>query len=88
MTWNDKLSSKSFRTIYNLPPSAKFILYILSSKGPTSRKDIIDETLLSSRTVGHALKILLESELVEKAKPTRDKPKEKIDHRIVEYQLA
>ncbi|MHA1309946.1 MAG: MarR family transcriptional regulator [Candidatus Helarchaeota archaeon] len=88
MNWESKVSSKSFRTIYNLPPSAKFILYVLNKKGATSRKDIIDETLLSSRTVGHALKLLLESKLIEKVKPSRDKPKSRIDNRIVKYRLT
>ena len=88
MTWAKELSSKNFRDIYNLPPSAKFILYVLNKKGATSRKDIISETLLSSRTVGHALKLLLESKLIEKVKPTREKPKSKVDNRIVKYKLA
>jgi len=88
MDWKSKLSPKDFRVIYNLPPSAKFILYVLNQDGPKSRKDIINITLLSSRTVGHALKLLLESNLVEKVKPTKEKPKSKIDNRIVKYRLA
>ncbi|MHA1270233.1 MAG: hypothetical protein ACTSPY_10640 [Candidatus Helarchaeota archaeon] len=88
MNWENDLSSKTFRTIYNLPPSAKFILYILNKKGATSRKDIINETLLSSRTVGHALKLLLDSNLIVKIRPSREKPKSKVDNRVVKYQLA
>ena len=89
MTWENNMTTNSFRAIYNLPPSAKFILYILNRKGETSRKEIINETLLSSRTVGHALKVLLDSNLVEKLKPTiRKHPKSRIDHRIVKYRMA
>jgi len=88
MTWEPDLNMKNFRLVYNLPPSAKFILYILNKRGATSRKDIINETLLSSRTVGHALKLLLDTELIEKVKPIKEKPKSRIDNRIVKYQLA
>ncbi len=54
------------RKVMSLPPSAKFILYLLKLKGPMNRKKIILETLMPDRTVGFALKLLLEENFIEK----------------------
>ena len=54
------------REILRLPPSAKFILFLLKIKGPLNRKRIIQETMMPDRTVGFALKKLLEKNLIQK----------------------
>ena len=54
------------RKILELPPSAKFILYLLKLKGPMNRKWIIQETMMPDRTVGFALRLLLHEGLIER----------------------
>ena len=54
------------RSLYKLSPSAKFILYIINQKGTVNREYLRKQTLLSNRTIGQALKILLEWGLIEK----------------------
>ena len=50
----------------DLPPSAKFILKILEYEGQLTQKEIIEKTMLPSRTVRNALNILLKKGLVQK----------------------
>ena len=84
------------REILRLPPSAKFILYLLKLKGPMNRKRIIQETLMPDRTVGFALKLLLERNIVRKEDPSVSnrftahgrRKKRKIDRRITNYNLV
>jgi predicted transcriptional regulator len=84
------------RKVMKLPPSAKFIMYLLKLKGPMNRKRIIRETLMPDRTVGFALKLLLEEGFIKKEDPaiTRKRTSEgkrrrkKIDHRITNYALT
>ena len=54
------------REIMKLPPSAKFIIHLLKMKGVMNRKQIIKETMMPDRTVGFALKKLLEKNLIQK----------------------
>lgn len=54
------------REIMKLPPSAKFIIYLLKVKGALNRKKIIEETMMPDRTVGFALKKLLEKHFIHK----------------------
>jgi hypothetical protein len=53
-----------YKKLSNLPPSAKFILYILKNKGILNRKTIEYETMLPKRTIGAALTLLLEKALI------------------------
>jgi DNA-binding transcriptional ArsR family regulator len=86
MMWKEGEYSNIYRRLLKLPPSAKFILYILNEKRrELSRKELINQTLLSSRTIGHSLKILLEMNLIERKKP---RPKKgSYDRRLVKYVL-
>ncbi|WP_243674866.1 helix-turn-helix domain-containing protein [Vulcanisaeta distributa] len=43
----------------DLPPSAKFILKILEYEGQLTQKEIVEKTMLPSRTVRNALSILI-----------------------------
>jgi len=63
------------RKIYNAPPSAKYIYRLLELIGPMSRTEIEEESLLPPRTVGYALRILLEKRLIIKTRNPRDKRK-------------
>jgi len=84
------------REIFKLPPSAKFILFLLKLKGPLNRKRIIQETIMPDRTVGFALKKLLMKNLIQKVdiQATRDKSlqrkrrKRKLDRRVTYYNLS
>jgi len=85
------------REISSLPPSAKFIIYLLKNKGVMNRKEIILNTLMPDRTVGFALKLLKEKNLIEIADPKkllnerempRRKRRMKIDRRITNYNLT
>ncbi len=55
-----------------LPPSAKLVLKILEYQGYLTQKQIIAETLLPSRTVRHALSILITEGFVKKRTSLRD----------------
>ncbi|MFX1296879.1 MAG: hypothetical protein ACFFD2_18735 [Promethearchaeota archaeon] len=84
------------RKIMKLPPSAKFILFLLKLKGPMNRKKIIQESLMPDRTIGFALKLLLDKGLIKKEDPnstskSSSKGKRKYrkqDRRITNYSLA
>jgi len=55
-----------------LPPSSKFVFKVLRYEGPLTTRELINKTGLPARTVSHALKILLERELVVKRSYSRD----------------
>lgn len=84
------------REIMKLPPSAKFILYLLRSKGAMNRKRIIQKTLMPDRTVGFALKLLLEKNLIRKEDPEalimrtseKRRRRRKRDRRITNYNIV
>ncbi|MFX1479693.1 MAG: MarR family transcriptional regulator [Promethearchaeota archaeon] len=59
--------------LISLPPSCKFILYILKRIGPLTQKDIIKKSLLPKRTVVFSLKKLLEVNFIKKYADTKDK---------------
>ena len=96
MGWIDKFKTKSFefyKEILDLPPAAKFILYILDTKKILNRGAIEKESLLPKRTIGSALKILLKKKLVKKV--TGDDLKKldmfyhkKIDFRETYYEIT
>lgn len=84
------------REINQLPPSAKFIIYLLKMKGTLNRKEIIQNTMMPDRTVGFALKLLKEKSLIEVVDPRtlipalsqRRKRRIKPDRRITNYKLV
>ena len=55
-----------------LPPSAAFVFYVLDRQGPLPRYRLLDETMLSDRTLGYALEILLRKGLVERTLDQKD----------------
>lgn len=50
--------------ITDLPPSAKLVYKVLEYKGPLTQKGIVEESMLSARTVRYALERLEEVEVV------------------------
>ncbi|MEM1558011.1 MAG: ATP-NAD kinase [Thermoproteota archaeon] len=58
--------------ISSLPPSAKLILKVLEYEGPLTQKDIVKKTMLPTRTVRHALAILVGNSFVKKKPLIRD----------------
>ena len=59
-------------TLTDLPPSAKFILWVLDYQGPLTRREIIDETGLDTRTVERSLSQLTDADLIESAANPED----------------
>jgi predicted transcriptional regulator len=47
-------------TIADLPPSAKLVYKVLEYNGPLTQKGIVEESMLSARTVRYALERLEE----------------------------
>ncbi len=48
----------------DLPPSAKLVYKVLEYKGPMTQKDIVEESMLSARTVRYALERLEDIDIV------------------------
>lgn len=59
--------------LISLPPSSKFILYLIKQRGPLKEKEIINKTLLPKRTVAYALRKLQERNFIRKSKDMKDK---------------
>ncbi|QSG06505.1 winged helix-turn-helix transcriptional regulator [Halapricum desulfuricans] len=51
--------------ITDLPPSAKLVFKVLEYNGPLTQKGIVEESMLSARTVRYALERLEEVGVVE-----------------------
>jgi predicted transcriptional regulator len=51
-------------TLSDLPPSAKLVYKVLEYKGPMTQKDIVEESMLSARTVRYALERLEDIDIV------------------------
>ncbi|WP_436936112.1 ArsR family transcriptional regulator [Halovenus marina] len=51
--------------IADLPPSAKLVYKVLEYDGPLTQKGIVEESMLSARTVRYALERLDEAEVIE-----------------------
>lgn len=49
----------------DLPPSAKLVYKALEYHGPQTQKQLVDETMLSSRTVRYALRHLEDAGVLE-----------------------
>ncbi|MHA1986445.1 MAG: MarR family transcriptional regulator [Promethearchaeota archaeon] len=76
MIVNDMYSIKDYSThkkLISLPPSSKFILYLLKRKGPLSQRQVIKQSLLPKRTVVYSLKKLAEQKFVRKYADGKDK---------------
>ena len=86
--WTDYLIHKNRRKLIKLPPSAKFILYLMYERSMVDRKYLASQTLLSNRTIGHSLKILLKQGLIEKIKVSELDNDIDIDKRVVKYRLS
>ncbi len=56
----------------DLPPSAKLVLKVLEYQGRLTQKEIIEETLLPSRTVRYAISLLISEGLINKHVSLRD----------------
>ncbi|SEO03474.1 transcriptional regulator, ArsR family [Halorientalis persicus] len=52
-------------TIADLPPSAKLVYKVLEYNGPLTQKGIVEESMLSARTVRYALERLEEVSAVD-----------------------
>jgi len=76
MIINDMYSIKDYSThkkLISLPPSSKFILYLLKRKGALSQRQIIKKSLLPKRTVVYSLKKLAEQDFIRKYSDGKDK---------------
>ncbi|WP_255151942.1 MarR family transcriptional regulator [Halorarius halobius] len=51
-------------TIEDLPPSAKLVFKVLEYNGPMTQKGIVEESMLSARTVRYALERLEDIDIV------------------------
>ncbi|MBD3230443.1 MAG: hypothetical protein GF329_19845 [Candidatus Lokiarchaeota archaeon] len=86
MDWKRGIYANYYREIRNLPPSAKFVMYILNHLGSATRKDLIRQTLLSSRTIGNALKTLKDLDLIKKEKLVNNREIVS-DKRVIIYKI-
>jgi len=72
---SDRIAKKAALAVQltDMPPSARFVLSVLEhSEGPLTSREIAQRTTLPSRTVRHALKVLMELGLVERLTDLRD----------------
>jgi predicted transcriptional regulator len=60
----DALDQEAQQELAELPPSAKLVCYTLAHEQPLTQSDLVEETMLSNRTVRYALTKLEESEIV------------------------
>ncbi len=68
----ETLKEKLPSDLFDVPPSAKFVLKMLELKGPMSAKELAEETMLPERTVRYALSELLRRGLVRKVVSLRN----------------
>jgi len=59
------VSQSEREDIDELPPSAKLVFKVLEYKGALTQKQIVEESMLSARTVRYALERLEELEVVQ-----------------------
>ena len=59
------MSDSEGETIGDLPPSAKLVYKVLQYDGPLTQKGIVEESMLSARTVRYALERLDEIGVIE-----------------------
>ncbi|MFX0091146.1 MAG: MarR family transcriptional regulator [Candidatus Hodarchaeota archaeon] len=58
--------------IGNLPPSSKYVYFVLLELGPLTRKQLRDITNLKERTLSNALNKLIQNNLVNKQQGASD----------------
>ncbi|MEF8842643.1 MAG: winged helix-turn-helix domain-containing protein [Haloarculaceae archaeon] len=58
------MADSSAEAIADLPPSAKLVYKVLEYNGGMTQKDIVEESMLSARTVRYALERLEEIDAV------------------------
>jgi NAD+ kinase len=63
---------RSAEEIMRMPPSAKLVLKTIEYEGPLTAREIAAKTLLPSRTVRHAISILLQNGLIGRSPHLRD----------------
>jgi len=51
----NELSSETRQQLETLPPSAKLVFYVLAREQPLTQSGLVEETMLSDRTVRYAL---------------------------------
>ena len=56
------------RKLIKLPPSAKFVYWLISEYGPLSRRELEKISLMPQKTIGYALNTLLRNGLIFKEK--------------------
>ncbi|MFX1597196.1 MAG: MarR family transcriptional regulator [Promethearchaeota archaeon] len=59
--------------LISLPPSCKFILYLLKRNGPLTQENIMRRSLLPKRTVVYSLRKLYDLNFIRKYGDKRDK---------------
>ena len=59
------MADPTSEAISDLPPSAKLVYKVLEYNGPLTQKGIVEESMLSARTVRYALERLEEIEVVD-----------------------
>jgi len=59
------MSDSQKEDISDLPPSAKLVYKVLEYNGPLTQKGIVEESMLSARTVRYALERLEEIDVVD-----------------------
>lgn len=59
------MGSESENALEDLPPSAKLVYKVLEYDGPKTQKGIVEESMLSARTVRYALERLENRDVVD-----------------------
>ncbi|GGL69168.1 winged helix DNA-binding protein [Halocalculus aciditolerans] len=59
------MGSESEHALEDLPPSAKLVYKVLEYDGPKTQKGIVEESMLSARTVRYALERLENRDVVD-----------------------
>lgn len=59
------MSDATLDGLVDLPPSAKLVYKVLEYNGPQTQKGIVEESMLSARTVRYALERLEEIDVVD-----------------------
>lgn len=63
--YTDSMTESDEEEIADLPPSAKLVYKVLEYNGPLTQKGIVQESMLSARTVRYALERLDEIGVIE-----------------------
>lgn len=68
LEWRDRttMANNCQQKLAELPPSAKFVYYIIKMEGPLTQRAITEKSLLPPRTVRYALNRLEEGNIITK----------------------